>query len=55
MRAVRILLIGLAGLRPAVLLKFWLKWAVIAVTTLPFLFILIGQFYLPQSKRSFQC
>ncbi len=54
MRAVRIFLIGLTGLCVALLLRFWLKWAAFVVTTLPFLFILVGQFYLPKSKRSFQ-
>lgn len=54
MRAARIFLIGLTGLCFALLLRLWLKWAVLVLTTLPFVFILVGQFCLPKSKRSFQ-
>lgn len=54
MRTVRILLIGIAGLCAAVLLRFWLQWATLVITTVPFVFIVVGQFYLPHSKRSFR-
>ena len=54
MRAVRIFLIGLGGLCLAVLLRLWLKWAVLSAATLPLLLILVRQFYLPNSKRSVQ-
>lgn len=54
MRAVRIFLIGLGGLCLAVLLRLWLKWAVLSAATLPLLLILVRQFYLSNSKRSVQ-
>jgi hypothetical protein len=51
-RTARIFLIGTAGLCAAVLLRFWLQWAVLAFTALPLAFIVVGQFYLPHSKQS---
>ena len=45
-------MIGVGGLCLVVILRFWLQWAALAIAGLPLAFIVVGQFYLPQSKRS---
>jgi hypothetical protein len=51
MRTVRIFLLGIAVLGGALLLRFWLKWAILAVAAVPLVLLITGQFFLPRPKQ----
>jgi len=51
-RTLRIFAIGLVGAVLALTVSFWAKWALLVAAGVPLLFLLVGQFLFPHSKRS---
>jgi len=51
-RLLRVFGVGVAVLILAFMVRFWAKWALLAAAALPFVFLVVGQFLFPRSRRS---